>query len=298
MPYRPERPVSIAAIWARRLGIFALALGIIVFTLHRLQLLSLPSAVAVVLLSGALAAFVVGLAVIGFAMLWLVGARGGKAAFVGLLMAAFVLGPVGYGISRYFLLPPIHDISTDLISWPKWLKTPQTTKTWLRRVDFTGPEFRSLQAIAYPKLTGRRYDGAIDRVLEALGNLATSRKWAIVANEGTDFLTPGITPPIAEAEDSKNTETGIIPIPQARPVIAEEMATISEPVVLLQFTWRSPILGVRHDILVRLVEEEETTFVDLRAATRVGQHDLGTNANLIQDFLHDLDVALLGIAGG
>ena len=202
-------------------------------------------------------------------------------------------------ISRYFLLPPIHDISTDLITWPIWIDLAQVIKrTWLRRVDFTGPEFRSLQAEAYPKLTGRRYDGAIDRVLEALGNLATSRKWAIVANEGTDFLTPGLTPPVAEAEDGENAETGIIPIPQARPVIADDMATASEPVVLLQFTWRSPILGVTHDILVRLVEEEETTFVDLRAATRVGQHDLGTNAKLIQDFLHDLDVALLGISGG
>jgi len=298
MPYRPERPVSIAAIWARRLGVFALALGTIAFLLHRLQVLSLADAIAVVLLSGALAAFVVGLSVIGFAMLWLVGARGGKAAFVGLLMAACVLGPVVYSISRYFQLPPIHDISTDVMSWPDWLEKPQIEKTWLQRVDFTGPEFRAMQADAYPKLTGRRYDGAIDRVLEALGNLATSRKWIIVANQGTDFLAPGFTPPDAEAENGENAETGIIPIPQARPVIADDMATASEPVVLLQFVWRSPILGVTHDILVRLVEEEETTFVDLRAATRVGQHDLGTNAELIQDFLHDLDVALLGIAGG
>ena len=36
----------------------------------------------------------------------------------------------------------------------------------------------------------------------------------------------------------------------------------------------------------------------MRAATRDGDHDLGLNADLISAFLLDLDVRLLGIAGG
>ena len=58
------------------------------------------------------------------------------------------------------------------------------------------------------------------------------------------------------------------------------------------------MLGIPLDILVRLSEEEETTFVDMRSATRDGDHDLGLNASVIRTFLHDLDVRLLGIAGG
>ncbi|MDP3527114.1 MAG: DUF1499 domain-containing protein, partial [Hoeflea sp.] len=66
---------------------------------------------------------------------------------------------------------------------------------------------------------------------------------------------------------------------------------------LIQYEARTLILGIPQDILIRLVEEEETTFVDMRVATRDGDHDLGLNAELIRSFLQDLDVRLLGIAG-
>ncbi len=296
MPYRPERPISIAAIWSRRLGLFALALAATAFLLQRVEMVSLANAVAVILLAAVLAVLAAALSVIGFAMLWLIGAKGGRGSFWGMVMALIVLAPVGVGAVRYFTLPAIHDISTDSVNPPQWLEEPPIEPSWLPRSEVTDAAARSAQFQAYPRLTGRRYGGAIDRVLEALSALTQERKWTLVATDGADFLVPEQEPPAGEEEPAEGS--GAIPVPQPRPDTGTGVASVSEPVVRLQFTRRSLILGLRQDILIRLVEEEETTFVDVRAATRTGQHDLGLNAKLVQDFLRDLDVALLGIAGG
>ena len=67
---------------------------------------------------------------------------------------------------------------------------------------------------------------------------------------------------------------------------------------MVQYRARTLVLGIPQDVLIRLSEEEQTTFVDMRAATRDGEHDFGINADLIRSFLRDLDLQLLGIAGG
>jgi len=37
--------------------------------------------------------------------------------------------------------------------------------------------------------------------------------------------------------------------------------------------------------------------VDVRSSSRLGNHDFGYNAKVIEDFLTQLDASLLGIAG-
>lgn len=298
MPYRPERPVSISAIWARRLGRFSLALAIAALLLHRVGLLSLPNAVAVLLLAITLAVVVVGLAIIGFTMLWLIGAKGGRASFFGFVMAAIVLGPAGYAASRYLSLPKLYDVSTDVSDPPAFLQPPEITASWLPRAAAITPDRRGAQIVAYPNITGRRYDGAIDRVLEAVAAVAAERKWTRVADEGADFLAPEAAPETQARPQNGALDPGSIPVPEARPDFENEPAGPSQPVVVLQYTYKSLIFGINHDIVLRLAEEEETTFVDMRAATREGDHDLGLNARLVRNFLRDLDVRLLGIAGG
>ncbi|RST82838.1 DUF1499 domain-containing protein [Aquibium carbonis] len=46
------------------------------------------------------------------------------------------------------------------------------------------------------------------------------------------------------------------------------------------------------DLVVRLTDEGETTFVDLRSASHFAQHDLGDNADRIRRFLVDLDARM------
>lgn len=305
MPFRPERPRSIAAAWSRRLGRFAVLLALVALTLHRVGMLELPNTVAAVLLATVLATFVLGLAVIGFFMLWLNGAKGGHASFSGMVMALLILIPFGLAASRFVLLPPIHDISTDVKNPPEWLEKPEIKPSWIPRSDGTQPQARQLQIEAYPQITGRRYEGAIDRVLLAVQTVARENKWTQVANVGVEALADGLEPNSGDAEkgeearsSSGEADPARAPLPAPRPDI-EDLALGPVPTfAVIQYRTRTLVLGIPQDVLIRLSEEEQTTFVDMRAATRDGDHDFGINADLIRSFLRDLDLQLLGIAGG
>jgi len=302
MPFRPHRPISIAASWSRTLGRFAVLLAFMALLLHRGGILVLPNTVAAVILASFLAVIVLGLSIIGFFMLWQVGAKGGHAAFSGMVMALMIPGPVGFAASRYVQLPRIHDVSTDIAQAPQWIEEPAITPSWLPRANGDDPAARAAQSAAYPQVTGRRYDGAIDRVILAVRAVAQENKWTQVANVGVDLLVDGLEP-ADEAAEAPPTSTGEAdparaPVPLPRPDIENERVEPRPAFALIQYETRTLVLGIPQDILIRLVEEEETTFVDMRVATRDGDHDLGLNAELIRSFLLDLDVRLLGIAGG
>ena len=302
MPFRPQRPSSLAASWSRRLGRFALLLAFVALLLHRAGILVLPNTVAAVLLASFLSLIVLGLSIIGFFMLWQIGAKGGHAAFSGMVMALIVLVPVGLAASRYVQLPKIHDVSTDIDDAPQWLEEPRITLSWLPRSNADDTAARVLQSEAYPQVTGRRYDGAIDRVLLAVRAVTEENKWTLVVNVGVDLLFDGLEP-APDAADAAPVSSGEAdparaPLPLPRPDIENEPAEPFPAYALIQYEAKTLVLGVPQDILIRLVEEEETTFVDMRVATRDGDHDLGLNAELIRTFLQDLDVRLLGIAGG
>lgn len=305
MPFRPQRPQSIAAAWSRRLGRFALLLAFIALVLHRVGMLQLPNAVAAVLLATVLAVFVLGLSIIGFFMLWHIGAKGGHASFSGMVMALIILIPVGLAASRFVLLPRIHDISTDVKQPPEWLEEPEIGRSWIPRSDGTDPAARQLQSQAYAQITGRRYEGAIDRVLVAVRTVAQEKKWTPVANVGVEALVDGLEPTVEDGDGEQavsvsngEADPARAPLPAPRPNIEDEAFAALPSFALLQYRTRTLVLGVPQDILIRLSEEEETTYVDMRAATRDGDHDFGLNADLIRTFLHDLDLQLLGIAGG
>lgn len=305
MPFRPERPKSLAAAWSRRLGRFSLLLAVIALLLHRFDTLELPNTVAAVLLAAVLAVFVLGLSMIGFFMLWHIGAKGGHASFSGMVMALLILIPVGLAASRFVLLPRIHDISTDVQNPPEWLEEPEIKPSWIPRSDGTRPEARQLQIEAYSQITGRRYEGAIDRVLLGVQAVAREKKWTQVANVGVEALVDGLEPSSGDAESGE--EAGIsngeadparAPLPAPRPNIEDELLAPMPSFAVVQYRTRTLVLGIPQDVLIRLSEEEQTTFVDMRAATRDGEHDFGINADLIRTFLRDLDLQLLGIAGG
>ncbi|MCY0094204.1 DUF1499 domain-containing protein [Hoeflea ulvae] len=302
MPFRPHRPYSLAASWSRGLGRFTLLLAVMTLVLHRAGILVLPNAVAAILLASCLAVVVLGLSMIGFFMLWQVGAKGGHASFAGMVMALMVLVPVGIAASRYVMLPNIHDVSTDVVDAPEWLEPPEITLSWMPRANGGDAAARELQLQAYPQVTGRRYEGAIDRVLLAVRAVVEENKWKPVANIGVEALVDGLEPTSEPAGDSEVIFNGVVdparaPIPEPRPDIENQLEALPT-FALMQYTTRTLVLGIPQDVLIRLVEEEETTFVDMRAATRDGDHDLGLNARLIRDFLRDLDIRLLGIAGG
>jgi hypothetical protein len=53
---------------------------------------------------------------------------------------------------------------------------------------------------------------------------------------------------------------------------------------------RTPIMGFRDDIVIRVRGVDESARVDMRSSSRYGTHDLGSNASRIRAFLENLEL--------
>ena len=296
-----ERPISHAARWARGIARFSCGLFLVAALAHRFGPLTTPHLVAIVIFSAGLAALAVMLAVIGFVRLWQVAAVGGVASFTALVYAAIPLGVAGLGGYAYLTKPAIYDVSTDTVTPPDWIERPAADQGWLPRATTITPQDREAQIEAYPGLTGRRYDGALDRVFRGVKTVAANTGIVVVATEGEENAEADLEDLVVKPETNApaDSEPDNVPVPMSRPssVIADRPAGLRASDILLQGEWRSPIAGFRFDVLIRLREEAETTFVDMRVASRYGPHELGLAAGLADQFLHALDAELLGIAG-
>ena len=110
------------------------------------------------------------------------------------------------------------------------------------------------QLTAWPQLTGRRYDGTPDKILPAILAVMDDLNWQIVKQSGT---------------------------------IGQDKALYIEAVA------KTTILGFVSDISIRINDEDDTSFVDMRAASRYLPHDLGIDARFILAFMDRLDSKVL-----
>ncbi|MBT9368747.1 DUF1499 domain-containing protein [Rhizobium sp. CSW-27] len=302
MTVRFVRPVSRAAYAGKRLAEGGLLLFVLAILAHRFGPLATPHFIALLLAAGAMAALSLPLALRGLMRLWQVGARGGIASATAIVCALPPLALVLHGLFLYENLPHLYDVTTDPDDPPAWKRQVVAEQIWLPRPSFVSPADRDRQRLAYPALTGRRYEGALDRVYEAVVKVGRENR---IHFQNTR-RTPAARPPAPAEPDRALTASGganqpvpdVIPIPLPRPSLVEPSPVPAAPAgeLLLQGDTRTLILGLPFDLVVRLREEEETTLVDMRVATRFGPHDLGEGARLAEGFLRALDAELLGIA--
>lgn len=248
-----ERRVSPMAEWARRLSGFALVLLVTAGIGHRYGLTETVAFLWVLALVAALAIVALGLAAGGFARLWKHGDKAGRASLTAALLSILVLAPFGISAWLYWRLPALTDISTDLDQPPDFVVAPQFRDSRMNAIAPIIPEAAALQMQAYPDIAGRRLDASPDRALAALAPVIAARGWKV---------------------------RGAMPVSAQTPEISIEMEAPS-------FFLRFPA-----DAVVRLSDEEETTFVDMRIAARYGPHDLGSNARRIHAFMAELEAEL------
>lgn len=305
---RFARPASHAAFWAQRLAVFAVLLLLAAGAAHHMGRLETQNFAAITLVGGLLAACAFFLSCAGLWSLWVRGAKGGRAAFRALLLALLILVPLAWGALRYHQLPGLYDIATDLDAPPEFVETPPVAPAWWVGAERSPPEDATfLQRAAYPDLTGRRYDGAIDRVIAAVRRVAEQRGFAMTHSENAELFpepanqlpdTPEIADDNVPPPPDLETLVPPLPLPAPRPAAEGEDGAVppSPSRVVLQGVAASPGLAILSDIAIRLTEEEETTFVDMRAVLRTGDHDLGLNAWHIARFFAALDAELHGVA--
>jgi uncharacterized protein (DUF1499 family) len=118
------------------------------------------------------------------------------------------------------------------------------------RTDYPGPAVAALQRTAYPDVAPLELDVPPKVAYDAALALVTKRKWNI--------------------GDARAPTLG------RRDGVIEAVA-------------RTPIMGFRDDVVIRLIPLGQGTRIDMRSASRFGNHDLGANASRIRSLLEDID---------
>jgi Protein of unknown function (DUF1499) len=331
MIIRFERPYSHAAHWARRVAFISACITLGAWAAHRFGPLLTPHFIVLVLVGTAFATAGILLAAMGFVSLWNKGAKGGKAVFAAIFLSMVNLVPVDYAAFLFFTHPALYDVSTDFFDAPEWLSPRQDSQFPFDARQPVSPQDRSIQSLYYQEISGRRYDGGLDRVFQAVLQVAKDQRITFVADKGTENLKLEIPVPLASAakpaakvkavtiktnparDEPVDDEGGDLPpVPVVEDTLDETppqpLEPPVEPVVPVptsrpgaQLVWqgemRSLVLGLHYDVVIRLREETETTLVDMRVASRHFYHDFGQSAKIADDFLRALDASLLGISG-
>jgi uncharacterized protein (DUF1499 family) len=251
-----EEPVSRAAIWAPRVAWFALAVTLIAVVLIRFQLVELLPGVAALAAGLFLALEAAGLALLAFVRIWREGRRGLGRAVWGLALALVILGYPSWFALRVLTRPLLNDVSTDVEDPPAFSRSRAALDARGGRIPpDVGPEVRRLQRQAYPQVAPLTLDLPPDQVYELVRRAAANRGWQVI-----ESARPG----------------GRIGLGR------------------LEAVDRTFLLRLPDDITVRIRPRADGARIDVRSASRVGQHDLGQNAARVQRFLEE--VANLAIA--
>ena len=293
-----ERRDSPASRWSARLAYFATILLLVAGLSHRFGLLETVPFLGVLLIVCLLAAAGLGFAFAGFADLWERGDRGGRRALAAAIVCLVLLAPYALGAWRVMEYPQLTDVATDLDDPPAFLSLSSQRPPFANPVAAIDMSKAQMIRASYPDLVGRRYPVSPDQVLEQVQALIADRGWSIAARHGV--VDEPVVPP---AEDEAGE--ALLPTPEPRPtaggaapppIAGEEEAAPEDGgaggEASIEVRAFSPWLRFPSDVVVRLTDEGEATFVDMRSASHFARHDLGDNADRIRRFLADLDARM------
>ena len=255
-----EQPPSRLAIWSRRIALFSLVATFIAIVVVRSGALEIVPALST--LGGALAlAMLAILLAFGAAVsIWKDGVGGIGEAVTGLLIGLVLIAyPVYVGVKAY-KLPAIYDITTDPIDPPRFDAIARLRPRDANPVTYAGLYTAEQQRTAYSDIEPDMTSVSPQEAYDAAMKVITKRKWHVV-----DARPPQGTAP--------------------RDGLIEAIA-------------RTPILGFRDDVAVRVRATHEGARIDVRSASRYGRHDLGANAARVRALIEDIDDVLATPAKG
>lgn len=289
----PPARRSRAAGWSRLIGGLALPVLVLAALGVRIGIVPESALIPVIALGFSLGLVALGLAAYALVDIWNSGADGAKSAIAAIVYAAPVLILVAAVAAAVIFYPPITEVSTDVFDPPVMLGVAGASG------DRSEAERIALQAEAYPDLAPRVYAQPIAQVYMAARALVEDRGWRL-AREIPPPSLPAAEPAAevvaAAAEDEILARKAIAT--QSRgdaPVEAPPAVMMGPPApeaATLQAVALTTLFGFADDVVLRLVAENGGTRVDMRSASRKGEHDLGQNARRVRAFFADLDLAL------
>lgn len=239
------------AVWSRRLAAFSIPVLLLAIIIIRSGLLEITPALAT--LGGALvlAFAAIGLALGAFVVIWKEGCKGLGHAVTALLVGIAILAYPTFLSVRAARLPWLTDITTDPADPPRFDTVARLRPRNANPVAYAGTVAAQLQRAAYPDIEPLQVSVNPQQAYEAALAVITKHKWKVV----------DLRPPQASGR---------------REGVIEAVA-------------RTPIMGFRDDVVVRVRFDDEGSRIDVRSASRYGRTDFGTNAARIRRLLSDID---------
>ncbi len=267
--YTTERSVSRLAIWSRRIALFSLAATFIAVIIVRSGALDIVPALSTLAGALVLACVAILLAFGAGIVIWRDGSDGLRYAVTAFLIScALIAYPAFLGIRAYHL-PAIYDITTDPIDPPKFDAIARLRPRDANPVTYAGLYAAEQQHAAYSDIEPDDTTSTPQEAYDAAMKVIAKRKWRVV----------DARPPQAPPSTITNTRAPQPPPLPTRDGIIEAVA-------------RTPILGFRDDVVVRVRPTTDGARIDVRSASRYGRHDLGTNAKRVRALIEDIDDVL------
>jgi uncharacterized protein (DUF1499 family) len=248
--YHPE-PVSGLATWARRLAVFSAVAAVVSIIIVRFGFLEVRPALATFF--GALACAVLSI-LVGFAAfvaIWQNGSRGMSRILLAMLIDVAILAYPAYLAWQYRKLPPIHDITTDPIDPPRFEALARLRAgEGANPAVYAGLYSAEQQRATWPDIEPVDLDVPVQRAYEITLGLVAKRKWLVIDERA--------------------------PQPPRRIGRIEAVA-------------RTPIMGFREDVSIRITPDGEGSRVDIRSSSRYFESDLGSNASRVAKLIEDIN---------
>ncbi|HEY0236097.1 MAG TPA: DUF1499 domain-containing protein, partial [Afipia sp.] len=234
-----------------RLAVFSLVATPVSILVVRFGFLDFKPALATFFGALALSGLAILVSLAAFAAIWQTGARGMIRILTALLLSVLILAYPAYLAYKYKTLPPIHDITTDPIDPPRFDALARLrTGEGVNSPVYAGLYSAELQRAAYPDIEPISLDVSPQKAYDVLLQLVTRRKWLIIDERP--------------------------PLPPQRIGRIEAVA-------------RTPVMGLREDVSIRVVPYDSGSRVDVRSSSRYFEHDFGSNAARITKFSDDLN---------
>ena len=263
-----QQETSSLAIWSRRIAFFSLAATFIAIIIVRSGALDIVPALSTLAGALVLACVAILLAVGAGISIWRNGSAGGRQATTGLLIGlALIAYPLYLGVKARNL-PSIYDITTDPIDPPQFDAIARLRPRDANPVTYAGLYTAEQQHNAYADIEPDDTNSSAQEAYDAAMKVIIKRKWRVV-----DARPPQAPPPVPTP---RNVAIQASP---ARDGIIEAVA-------------RTPILGFRDDVVVRIRSTADGARIDVRSASRYGRHDLGSNAARVRNLIDDIDTVL------
>lgn len=247
----PDEPNSKLAVWSRRLALFSVAATLIAIIIVRAGLIEVLPGIAT--LGGALAFAVLAilLALGSFITIWRLGLGGLGYSVTAIFIGAALLGYPAYLGYKAYTLPPIYDISTDVLDPPAFDAVRRLRSRATNPAQYAGLYAAEQQREAYPDVAPLELSVPAKQAYDHALAMVNKRRWLVL--------------------DARE------PQPNRRDGRIEAVA-------------RTAIMGFRDDVVIRIRGVDESSRVDVRSSSRYGSHDLGSNASRITAFLESLEL--------